>query len=88
MLSPGGYGYIVKDSAPEEMINGIRKVMQNEVFFSSAIKVVVVSTFSEAYIAEGDLKSGIKRRQVNRASFGVPNCTVLLFRRTLCPGLT
>jgi len=62
--------------------------MQNEVYFSSAIKGVVVSMFSEAYIAEGDLKSRIKRRQINRPSFGVPNCTVLLFPRTLFPGLT
>ena len=85
---PRGSGYILKDSVPEEMITGIRKVMQNEVYFSSAIKGVVVSMFSEVYTAEGVLKSRIKRRQMNRPSFGVPNCTVLLFPRTLCSALT
>ena len=30
MLKAGASGYILKDSAPEEMINGIRKVAQNE----------------------------------------------------------
>jgi len=68
MLSPGGYGYILKGSVREEMITGIRKVRPNEVYFSSAIKGVVVSMLSEAYIAEGDLESRIKRRQINRIS--------------------
>ncbi len=47
MLAAGASGYILKDSAPEEMISGIRKVMQNEVYLSSKITDIVVSGFLE-----------------------------------------
>ncbi len=47
MLSAGAAGYILKDSVPEEMINGIRKVMGNEVYLSSVITGVVVSELLE-----------------------------------------
>ena len=50
MLSAGAAGYILKDSVPEEMINGIRKVMGNEVYLSSVITGVVVSELLEGGI--------------------------------------
>jgi LuxR family maltose regulon positive regulatory protein len=53
MLSAGAAGYILKDSVPEEMINGIRKVMGNDVYLSSVITGVVVSELIEG---------GIKKR--------------------------
>ena len=43
MLSPGAAGYILKDSVPEELTNGIRKVIRGEVYLSSVITGVVVS---------------------------------------------
>ncbi len=52
MLSAGAAGYILKDSVPEEMINGIRKVMGNEVYLSSVITGVVVSELLEGGIAK------------------------------------
>lgn len=61
------------------MITGIRKVMQNEVYFGIAIKGVVVSMFSEVYIAEGvfeerdqkaaDKPSIIRRTKLHRPLF-------------------
>ncbi len=45
MLSAGATGYILKDSVPEELPNGIRKMLQGEVYLSSAITEVVVSDY-------------------------------------------
>jgi LuxR family transcriptional regulator, maltose regulon positive regulatory protein len=45
MLSAGAAGYILKDSVPEELTNGIRKVMRGEVYLSSVITGVVVSEY-------------------------------------------
>ena len=45
MLAAGAAGYILKDSVPEELPNGIRKVIGGEVFLSSAITDVVVSEY-------------------------------------------
>ncbi|MFC1581094.1 response regulator [Thermodesulfobacteriota bacterium] len=56
MLSAGARGYILKDSAPKELTEGIRNVMQNEVYLSNTITGVVVSGFiedgSEAHATE------------------------------------
>jgi len=53
MLSAGAAGYILKDSVPEEMTTGIRKVMGNEVYLSSVITGVVVSELLEGGIEKG-----------------------------------
>ena len=48
MLGAGASGYILKDSVPEELVEGIRKVMQNEVYLSDTITGVVVTDFLKA----------------------------------------
>ncbi len=45
MLQAGASGYILKESVPEEMIQGIRTVLGGEVYLSTAISVIVVSEF-------------------------------------------
>ena len=45
MLQAGAVGYILKESAPEELVNGVRAVMRGEVFLSAAVTRVVVSRF-------------------------------------------
>jgi LuxR family maltose regulon positive regulatory protein len=45
MLEAGATGYILKDSAPEELPDSIRKVIQGEVYLSSVITGVVVSEY-------------------------------------------
>lgn len=45
MLQAGAAGYILKDSVPEEMINGIRTVVQGQVYLSTTITGVVVSEY-------------------------------------------
>ena len=53
MLAAGAAGYILKLSAPEELVNGIRAVMQGEVYLSAGITGVVVSQYLK-------LLSGVK----------------------------
>ena len=43
MLSAGAVGYILKESAPEEIIAGIRAVMQGEIYLSAAVTETVVA---------------------------------------------
>ena len=45
MLSAGASGYILKDNVLEEITNGIRKVMQEEVYLSGTITSAAVSEF-------------------------------------------
>jgi len=45
MLRAGAVGYLLKESAPEELANGIRAVMRGEVCLSASIAGVVVSQY-------------------------------------------
>ncbi|MHC4322997.1 MAG: response regulator [Planctomycetota bacterium] len=45
MLCAGAAGYLLKDSAPEELVNGIRAVMRGEMCLSAAITDVVVTQY-------------------------------------------
>ena len=47
MLQAGAVGYILKESVPEEMIDGIRTVLAGEVYLSKAISGVVVSLLAD-----------------------------------------
>jgi len=48
MLNAGASGYLLKESVPEELIQGIRVVMRSEMFLSSAITGTVVESYVEA----------------------------------------
>ena len=43
MLSAGAVGYILKESAPEEIIEGIRAVMRGDIYLSAAVTETVVA---------------------------------------------
>jgi ATP/maltotriose-dependent transcriptional regulator MalT/DNA-binding NarL/FixJ family response regulator len=45
MLQAGAAGYILKKSVPEDLVNGIRNVIQGEVYLSPAITGIVVSEY-------------------------------------------
>ena len=47
MLQAGAAGYILKKSVPEDLVNGIRTVIQGEVYLSPAITGIVVSQYIE-----------------------------------------
>jgi len=47
MLQAGVAGYILKESVPEEMIQGIRAVLAGEIFLSASISGVVVSEYKK-----------------------------------------
>ncbi len=47
MLQAGAAGYILKKSVPEDLVNGLRTVIQGEVYLSPAITGVVVSEYKE-----------------------------------------
>ncbi|MGD9052362.1 MAG: response regulator [Desulfobacterales bacterium] len=47
MLQAGAAGYILKKSVPEDLVNGIRAVIQGDVYLSPAITGIVVSEYKE-----------------------------------------
>jgi LuxR family maltose regulon positive regulatory protein len=47
MLRAGAIGYILKDTAPEELVSGIRTVKLGEVYLSAAITRFVVSEYKQ-----------------------------------------
>ncbi|MGD8372252.1 MAG: response regulator [Syntrophobacterales bacterium] len=47
MLQAGAAGYILKKSVPEDLVNGIRTVIQGEVYLSPTITGIVVSEYKE-----------------------------------------
>ena len=53
MLDAGATGYLLKESAPEELVQAIHAVMRGEMYLSSAITATVVSAYVEAMAMEG-----------------------------------
>ncbi|RLC12800.1 MAG: hypothetical protein DRI24_16900 [Deltaproteobacteria bacterium] len=45
MLSAGAVGYILKECAPEELVNGVRSVVRDEIYLSPSVTGIVVSEF-------------------------------------------
>jgi LuxR family maltose regulon positive regulatory protein len=68
MLRAGALGYLLKESAPEELINGIRAAMRGEVCLSAAITGIVVSQYmkvlSSADIASEEAELTTREREV------------------------
>ena len=52
MLQAGAAGYLLKDSIPEELVNGIRTVMRGEVVLSAEVAGVVVSEYRKGLSGE------------------------------------
>lgn len=70
MLHAGAAGYLLKESAPEELVNGIRAVMRGQVCLSAAITSVVVSQYvnilSQADSSTGKTELTVREREVAR----------------------
>ena len=47
MIQAGASGYILKESVPEEMIQGIRTVLAGEVYLSASISGIVISEYKK-----------------------------------------
>jgi len=47
MLQAGAAGYILKKSVPEDLVNGIRAVIREEIYLSPTITGIVVSEYKE-----------------------------------------
>jgi len=47
MIQAGASGYILKESVPEEMIQGIRTVLAGEVYLSASISGIVISGYKK-----------------------------------------
>ena len=52
MFQAGAAGYLLKDSIPEELVNGIRAVKRGEVVLSAEVAGVVVSEYRKALSGE------------------------------------
>ncbi len=71
MLSAGAAGYLLKESVPEELLQGIRAVMRGEMYLSSAVTSTVVGSYIEGISAvEEDespqVDSGILQTKLQR----------------------
>ncbi len=51
MLSAGAAGYLLKESVPEELLQGIRAVMRGDMYLSSAVTSTVVGAYVEGISA-------------------------------------
>jgi len=51
MLSAGAVGYLLKESVPEELLQGIRAVMRGDMYLSSAVTSTVVGAYVEGISA-------------------------------------
>ena len=47
MLKAGAAAYILKKSVPEDLVNGIRMVIQGDIYLSPAITGIVVAEYKE-----------------------------------------
>jgi LuxR family maltose regulon positive regulatory protein len=56
MIHAGAAGYILKESIPEEMIQGIRTVLSGDVYLSTAISGIVISEYRELLSKTGPEK--------------------------------
>lgn len=54
MINAGTMGYVLKDSAPEELVNCIHSVIQGNVFLSASILGDVVSAYKKSINGSGD----------------------------------
>jgi len=62
MLRAGAAGYVLKDSAPEELVDGIRTVARGQVYLSAAIAGVVVSHYVNV-LSQADGAATLTRRE-------------------------
>jgi DNA-binding NarL/FixJ family response regulator len=71
MLSAGAVGYVLKESVPEELLQGIRAVMRGDMYLSSAITGPVVSAYVEELSGER-VGTGVEASQSNTgATFSI-----------------
>ena len=80
MLSAGAAGYILKDSVPEELSNGIRKVIRGEVYLSSVITGVVVSEYVTLLSGDREAEKDPANLQVVNADNTIPIVKTKLYR--------
>jgi len=81
MLAAGATGYLLKESAPEELIDGIRAVRRGEVYLSAGITGVVVSGYRE--FLSGDPMFADQRRE----TVSMPLLTTKLYSTPITPDL-
>ena len=71
MLQAGAAGYILKESVPEEMIEGIRTVLAGKVYLSASISGVVVSEY-KALLSEHERSMESASEPLLRTKFHRP----------------
>lgn len=82
MLSAGAAGYLLKESVPEELLQGIRAVMSGEMYLSSAITGHVVSSYVEKLSAVTPTEALEKDTRILRAKLHRPKVTTDIIPRT------
>ena len=81
MLEAGAEGYLLKESAPEELIDAIQAVQRGEVYMSGAITEVVVAGYKETLSGEKTTAE-----QVGKIS-ATPILVTKLFKPPITPDL-
>ena len=77
MLDAGAMGYLVKDSAPEELVLALKKVAKGEMYLSS-----VVTSIALAHDATETAEDGTKYLQILRTKLHRPSLSEDLILRT------
>jgi len=72
MLQAGAAGYILKESVPEEMIQGIRTVLEGDVYLSAAISGIVVSEYRKLLSKAGPEEDSPPRERIFRTKLHRP----------------
>ncbi len=68
MLGAGATGYLVKDSAPEELVQALKKVAKGEMYLSSAITSIALEKDDTGAEEMRDTDSTILRTKLHRPS--------------------
>lgn len=68
MFDAGAAGYLLKESAPEELMQGIRAVVRGEMYLSSAITGTVISAYVEAIDEARSAHPDILQTKLHRPS--------------------
>ena len=81
MLQAGAAGYLLKESVPEELVNGIWSVSQGEVFLSGAITDVVVGQYLDL-LNESSPKEALESIKITKL-LSSPGCSTRDFKTSI-----
>jgi LuxR family maltose regulon positive regulatory protein len=76
MLQAGAVGYILKDAAPEQLVDGVRAVLKGERYMSPAVTGLVVSQYINllAHVQEVGAPAKLTKKEIQLLEFVGEGC--------------